>query len=210
MERERRVLAHGAYGDWDKRVFIAKRCAGLAHRGRGRQPLHRLRRGLGHQQRRQRATPRCSRRWTRRCSDQGVACWTSAGNSYERVELAERLLAVCPEAHRPRGVPDHGHGGRRGRAAHHAPRLGPAHHPHLLRPVLRPLVQRPGLGHPRGRHARRRDAPRGRLRLRPLPQPLPLAARLATGAAAWAAATLEYIEEVLLAHEVPRRAWWRA
>jgi 4-aminobutyrate aminotransferase-like enzyme len=25
-----------------------------------------------------------------------VACWTSAGNSHERVELAERLLATCP------------------------------------------------------------------------------------------------------------------
>ncbi len=28
MERERRVLAHGAYGDWDKRYFIAARAQG--------------------------------------------------------------------------------------------------------------------------------------------------------------------------------------
>jgi 4-aminobutyrate aminotransferase-like enzyme len=29
--------------------------------------------------------------------EHGVACWTSAGNSVQRIEAAERLLAVCPK-----------------------------------------------------------------------------------------------------------------
>ncbi len=97
MERERRVLAHGAYGDWDKRVFIAKRCAGsLIEDVDGNRYID-FGAGWGTNNVGN-ANPEVLAAVTAALQDQGVACWTSAGNSYERVELAEKLLAVCPSA----------------------------------------------------------------------------------------------------------------
>jgi 4-aminobutyrate aminotransferase-like enzyme len=95
MARERQVLAHGAYGDWDKRAFIAKRCEGsLIEDVDGNRYID-FGAGWGTNNVGN-ANPEVLEAVTAALKDQGVACWTSAGNSYERVELAEKLLAVCP------------------------------------------------------------------------------------------------------------------
>jgi 4-aminobutyrate aminotransferase-like enzyme len=96
MERERKVLAHGAYGDWDKRVFIARRCQGsLIEDVDGNRYID-FGAGWGTNNVGN-ANPEVLAAVTAALQDQGVACWTSAGNSYERIELAEKLLATCPK-----------------------------------------------------------------------------------------------------------------
>ena len=96
MERERKVLAHGAYGDWDKRVFIARRCEGsLIEDVDGNRYID-FGAGWGTNNVGN-ANPEVVEAVVAALRDQGVACWTSAGNSHERVELAERLLATCPQ-----------------------------------------------------------------------------------------------------------------
>jgi 4-aminobutyrate aminotransferase-like enzyme len=96
MERERRVLAHGAYGDWDKRVFITRRCEGsLIEDVDGNRYID-FGAGWGTNNVGN-TNPEVVEAVVRALRDQGVACWTSAGNSPERVELAERLLVTCPK-----------------------------------------------------------------------------------------------------------------
>ena len=96
MERERRVLAHGAYGDWDKRVFIAKKCEGsLIEDVDGNRYID-FGAGWGTNNVGN-ANPEVLQAVVASLQDQGVACWTSAANSYQRVELAERLLQTCPK-----------------------------------------------------------------------------------------------------------------
>lgn len=97
MERERRVLAHGAYGEWDKRVFIAKRCEGSLIEDVDGNRFIDFGAGWGTNNVGN-ANPEVLAVVTEALREQGVACWTSAGNSYERVELAERLLATCPQS----------------------------------------------------------------------------------------------------------------
>jgi 4-aminobutyrate aminotransferase-like enzyme len=96
MERERRVLAHGAYGDFDRRVFIARRAEGsLIEDVDGNRYID-FGAGWGTNNVGN-GNPEVLAAVVEALRDHGVACWTSAGNSPERVELAERLLATLPK-----------------------------------------------------------------------------------------------------------------
>ncbi len=95
MERERRVLAHGAYGDWDKRFFIAARAQGsLIEDVDGNRYID-FGAGWGTNNVGN-CHPEVVAAVEASLREQGVACWTSAANSWQRIELAERLLEVCP------------------------------------------------------------------------------------------------------------------
>ncbi len=95
MERERRVLAHGAYGDWDKRFFIAARAQGsLIEDVDGNRYID-FGAGWGTNNVGN-CHPEVVAAVEETLREQGVACWTSAANSWQRIELAERLLDVCP------------------------------------------------------------------------------------------------------------------
>lgn len=96
MERERRVLAHGAYGDWDKRFFIAARAQGsLIEDVDGNRYID-FGAGWGTNNVGN-CHPEVVSAVEAALREQGVACWTSAANSWQRIELAEKLLEVCPQ-----------------------------------------------------------------------------------------------------------------
>jgi 4-aminobutyrate aminotransferase len=96
MERERRVLAHGAYGDWDKRYFIAARAQGsLIEDVDGNRYID-FGAGWGTNNVGN-CHPEVVAAVEATLREQGVACWTSAANSWQRIELAEKLLEVCPK-----------------------------------------------------------------------------------------------------------------
>ncbi|HET7294607.1 MAG TPA: aspartate aminotransferase family protein [Vicinamibacteria bacterium] len=96
MERERRVLAHGAYGDWDKRYFIAARAQGsLIEDVDGNRYID-FGAGWGTNNVGN-CHPEVVAAVEAALREQGVACWTSAANSWQRIELAEKLLEVCPK-----------------------------------------------------------------------------------------------------------------
>jgi 4-aminobutyrate aminotransferase-like enzyme len=95
MERERRVLAHGAYGEWDQRFFIAARAQGsLIEDVDGNRYID-FGAGWGTNNVGN-CHPEVVAAVEETLRQQGVACWTSAANSAQRIELAERLLEVCP------------------------------------------------------------------------------------------------------------------
>jgi len=96
MERERRVLAHGAYGDWEKRFFIAARAQGsLIEDVDGNRYID-FGAGWGTNNVGN-CHPEVVAAVEATLREQGVACWTSAANSWQRIELAEKLLEVCPK-----------------------------------------------------------------------------------------------------------------
>jgi 4-aminobutyrate aminotransferase-like enzyme len=96
MERERKALAHGAYGDWDKRVFIARRSEGSLIEDVDGNRFIDFGAGWGTNNVGN-VNPEVLGPVVAALQDQGVACWTSAGNSYQRIELAEKLLETCPK-----------------------------------------------------------------------------------------------------------------
>jgi 4-aminobutyrate aminotransferase len=96
MERERKVLAHGAYGDFDKRLCIARGAEGsLIEDVDGNRYID-FGAGWGTNNVGN-VNPEVLQAVVASLQDQGVACWTSAVNSYQRIELAERLLETCPK-----------------------------------------------------------------------------------------------------------------
>lgn len=96
MERERRVLAHGAYGQFEDRVFVAARAAGsLIEDVDGNRYID-FGAGWGTNNVGN-CHPEVVEAVSAALRDQGVVCWTSAAQSRERIELAEKLLAVCPK-----------------------------------------------------------------------------------------------------------------
>jgi len=201
MERERRVLAHGAYGEWSERSFFARRSEGsLIEDVDGNRYID-FGAGwgtnnVGNRNEEVRAAVVAA------LEDNGVACWTSAGNSPQRVELAERLLATLPD-----GI-DRAVFLTTGTEADEAAlRI-------MRRASGRPIVltfygQYFGLSYS-GQAAGTLEAGMradvmplvGGYVYAPYPNPYrsPLVSRTGGGAGR---ATLEYIEDVLLAHEVP-------
>jgi len=201
MERERKVLAHGAYGDWDKRVFIARRCEGSLIEDVDGNRFIDFGAGWGTNNVGN-VNPQVLQAVTGTLQDQGVACWTSAGNSYQRIELAERLLAVCPK--RLDRVVFLTTGTEADEAALRIMRRASG------RPIILSFYgQYFGLSYSgqasgtleAGMRADVMPLVGGHV-FAPYPNPYrsPLVSRRGGGAGA---ATLEYIEEVLLAHEVP-------
>jgi 4-aminobutyrate aminotransferase len=201
IARERGLLAHGAYGDLESRYFIAKRCQGSLIEDVDGNCYIDFGAGWGTNNVGN-CNPEIVDVVNATMREQGVACWTSAGNSAQRIEAAEKLLSVCPRrtdrvvflttgteadeaalrimrraSGRPIILSFHGqyHGlSYSGQAA------GTLQSD--MRADVMPLV---------GGHV-----------FAPYPNPFrtPLASRSGGGPGR---ATLEYIEDVLLAHEVP-------
>src|SRR5262245_41281845 len=201
IERERACLAHGAYGEFDNRAFIAKGAQGsLIEDVDGNRFIDfgaawgTTNVGNCH--------PEVVEAVAAALREQGVACWTSAANSYQRIELAERLLALCP-----RRV-DRAVFLTTGTEADEAAlRI-------MRRASGRPIVlsfygQYHGLSYT-GQAVGTLQADMrsdvmplvGGYVFAPYPNPFRTPLRSRTGGGA-GRATLEYIEDVLLAHEVP-------
>jgi 4-aminobutyrate aminotransferase len=95
MERERRVLAHGAYGDWDDRAFIARGAKGSLIEDVDGNHFIDFGSGWGTNNIGN-CHPEIVEVVNAVMREHGVTCWTSAGNTKERIEAAEALLSVCP------------------------------------------------------------------------------------------------------------------
>src|SRR5262245_60757762 len=96
MQRERRSLAHGAYGHWDDRRFIARSAQGWLIEAVDGNRFIDFGAGWGTNNVGN-CHPEIVEVVNAALREHGVACWTSAGNSAQRIELAEKLLAVCPK-----------------------------------------------------------------------------------------------------------------
>jgi 4-aminobutyrate aminotransferase len=96
MERERRVLAHGAYGDFDERVFIARRAKGSLIEDVDGNEFIDFGSGWGTNNVGN-CHPEIVEVVNAVMKEQGVSCWTTAGNSAQRIDAAEKLLSVCPK-----------------------------------------------------------------------------------------------------------------
>jgi len=201
IERERRVLDHAAYGDFDERVFIARRTAGALIEDVDGNRFIDFGAGWGTNNVGN-CHPEVVAAVTEALREQGVACWTGAGNSYQRIELAEKLLAVCPK--RIDRVVFLTTGTEADEAALRIMRRASG------RPIILTFYgQYFGLSYS-GQAVGTLEADMrsdvmplvGGYVYAPYPNPYrsPLASRTGGGAGR---ATLEYIEDVLLAHEVP-------
>lgn len=96
MARERQVLAHGAYGHWEERFFIARSAQGSLIEDVDGNRFIDFGAGWGTNNVGN-CHPEIVEAVNATMRQHGVACWTSAGNSVQRIELAEALLAVCPK-----------------------------------------------------------------------------------------------------------------
>jgi 4-aminobutyrate aminotransferase-like enzyme len=203
MARERQLLAHGAYGDFEGRVFFAKSAHGSLIEDVDGNHFIDFGAGWGTNNIGN-CHPEIVEVVNAVMREQGVACWTSAGNSVQRIDAAEKLLAVCPK--RTDRVVFLTTGTEADEAALRI----------MRRASGRPIVisfygQYFGLSYS-GASAGTLEADM-RSDVMPLmtgyayapyPNPYrsPLLSRTGGGAGR---ATLEYIEDVLLAHEVPAR-----
>ncbi len=95
MAREREVLAHGAYGHWDDRVFVAKRAQGSLIEDVDGNRFIDFGAGWGTNNIGN-CHPEIVEVVNATMSQHGVACWTSSGQTAERIAAAEKLLSVCP------------------------------------------------------------------------------------------------------------------
>jgi len=95
MARERELLAHGAYGSWEERTFIARSSRGSLIEDVDGNRFIDFGSGWGTNNVGN-CHPEIVDVVDATMREHGVACWTSAGNSVQRIEAAEKLLAVCP------------------------------------------------------------------------------------------------------------------
>jgi 4-aminobutyrate aminotransferase-like enzyme len=98
MAREGTLLAHGAYGSPEDRVFIAKSAKGsLVEDVDGN---HYIDFGAGWGTNNVgNCHPEVVEAVSATLKQFGVTCWTSVANSVQRIDAAEKLLAVCPKGH---------------------------------------------------------------------------------------------------------------
>ena len=201
MERERRVLAHGAYGEFDSRVFIARSTQGSLIEDVDGNRFIDFGAGWGTNNVGN-CNPEVVEVVNATMREQGVACWTSSANSFQRIDLAERLLAVCPK--RIERVVFLTTGTEADEAALRIMRRASG------RPIILSFYgQYHGLSYS-GQAAGTLQADMradvmplvGGHVFAPYPNPFRTLLRSRTGGGP-GRATLEYIEEVLLAHEVP-------
>lgn len=96
MARERELLAHGAYGSWEERTFIARSSRGSLIEDVDGNRFIDFGSGWGTNNVGN-CHPEIVDVVDATMREHGVACWTSAGNSVQRIEAAEKLLAVCPK-----------------------------------------------------------------------------------------------------------------
>lgn len=96
MARERRVLAHGSYGDWDERMFVAKGAAGSLIEDVDGNHFIDFGAGWGTNNLGN-CHPEIVEVVNATMSQHGVSCWTSSAQTAERIAAAEKLLSVCPK-----------------------------------------------------------------------------------------------------------------
>jgi 4-aminobutyrate aminotransferase-like enzyme len=96
MARERRVLAHGAYGDWDERAFVAKGATGSLIEDVDGNHFIDFGAGWGTNNIGN-CHPEIVEVVNATMSQHGVSCWTSSAQTAQRIEAAEKLLSVCPK-----------------------------------------------------------------------------------------------------------------
>jgi 4-aminobutyrate aminotransferase len=96
MARERRVLAHGAYGDWDERCFVARGATGSLIEDVDGNHFIDFGAGWGTNNIGN-CHPEIVEVVNATMSHHGVSCWTSSGQTAERIAAAETLLSVCPK-----------------------------------------------------------------------------------------------------------------
>ncbi len=93
--REGQVFPAGAYGDLEERFFIAARAQGSLIEDVDGNRFIDFGSGWGTNNVGN-CNPEVVEAVTAMMRQAGVVCWTSAANSVQRLELAEKLLAVCP------------------------------------------------------------------------------------------------------------------
>ncbi len=96
MARERRVLAHGAYGDWDERAFVAKGAQGSLIEDVDGNHFIDFGAGWGTNNVGN-CHPEIVEVVNATMSQHGVSCWTSSAQTAQRIAAAEKLLSVCPK-----------------------------------------------------------------------------------------------------------------
>jgi 4-aminobutyrate aminotransferase len=201
IAREGALLAHGAYGHPENRYFIAKSCQGSLIEDVDGNRFIDFGSGWGTNNVGN-CNPEVVEVVNAMLRQQGVACWTSAGNSVQRIEAAEKLLSVCPK--RTDRVVFLTTGTEADEAALRIMRRASG------RPIILSFYgQYHGLSYS-GQAAGTLQADMradvmplvGGHVFAPYPNPFrtPLGSRTGGGPGR---ATLEYIEDVLLAHEVP-------
>jgi 4-aminobutyrate aminotransferase-like enzyme len=201
VARERALLAHGAYGDWDDRAFIARSCQGSLIEDVDGNRFIDFGAGWGTNNVGN-CNPEVVEVVNATMREQGVTCWTSAANSVQRIELAEKLLAVCPR--RTDRVVFLTTGTEADEAALRIMRRASG------RPIVLSFYgQYHGLSYSGVAAGTLQSDMRadvvplvGGHVFAPYPNPFRSPLRSRTGGGA-GRATLEYIEDVLLAHEVP-------
>jgi 4-aminobutyrate aminotransferase len=201
IAREGALLAHGAYGHPENRYFIAKSCQGSLIEDVDGNRFIDFGSGWGTNNVGN-CNPEVVEVVNAMLRQQGVACWTSAGNSVQRIEAAEKLLSVCPK--RTDRVVFLTTGTEADEAALRIMRRASG------RPIILSFYgQYHGLSYS-GQAAGTLQADMradvmplvGGHVFAPYPNPFRTPLRSRTGGGP-GRATLEYIEDVLLAHEVP-------
>jgi 4-aminobutyrate aminotransferase len=201
IAREGALLAHGAYGHLENRYFIAKSCQGSLIEDVDGNRFIDFGSGWGTNNVGN-CNPEVVEVVNAMLRQQGVACWTSAGNSVQRIEAAEKLLSVCPK--RTDRVVFLTTGTEADEAALRIMRRASG------RPIILSFYgQYHGLSYS-GQAAGTLQADMradvmplvGGHVFAPYPNPFRTPLRSRTGGGP-GRATLEYIEDVLLAHEVP-------
>jgi 4-aminobutyrate aminotransferase-like enzyme len=201
IAREGALLAHGAYGHLENRCFIAKSCQGSLIEDVDGNRFIDFGSGWGTNNVGN-CNPEVVEVVNAMLRQQGVACWTSAGNSVQRIEAAEKLLSVCPK--RTDRVVFLTTGTEADEAALRIMRRASG------RPIILSFYgQYHGLSYS-GQAAGTLQADMradvmplvGGHVFAPYPNPFRTPLRSRTGGGP-GRATLEYIEDVLLAHEVP-------
>ena len=86
MARERRVLAHGAYGSWEDRCFIARSASGSLIEDVDGNRFIDFGAGWGTNNLGN-AHPEIVEAVEATLRRHGVTCWTSAGNTLERIVI---------------------------------------------------------------------------------------------------------------------------
>ncbi len=95
IQRERELLAHGAYGNFEERFFIAAKAQGSLIEDVDGNRFIDFGSGWGTNNVGN-CNPEVVEVVNATMQQHGVACWTSAGNSVQRIQAAEKLLSVCP------------------------------------------------------------------------------------------------------------------
>jgi 4-aminobutyrate aminotransferase-like enzyme len=97
IQKESVLMATGAYGPWEDRRFMAVKASGSLFEDADGNRFIDFGSGWGTNNVGN-CQPEVVEAVNSTMRQLGVTCWTSAGNTAQRLELAEKLLAVCPKS----------------------------------------------------------------------------------------------------------------